>query len=600
MSLTLRRTLGLAGTAFALLSTACLDDRPVAPEPNDVAAAVRIGFRATILQAAAGQTVHIRAFYSHTDGTEITPPSSPTVVSVTPGVPQTVGVVVRIATCLADTQRAAPTSNTCQVGITLTLEDENGVPIDEQTSPPPQPLPPGGTTTIGTPITFAPVAQVSIGAIPVMRETETRTLTASATDAQGNVLPSRTFKWTSDKPSVLTVNAVTGATTAVGVGSAIITAVTGVKSTTTTARVIHRVASVVITPPPTSDVRAAATVTLVAMPKAADGTDAGDLADRTIAWTVVNPAGGAPTATVAPTGIVTGVFPGDADVTASIDGVKQTIRLRVVAASVAIETIPTLLLAGTTFPLRATVLDAKNAPLANVPITWSTSDPAIITVGQTGSVTAVRDGVAVITATGGGASGTARIHVTSTSLGVQPSTAQVGVGRTLQITPVAPPALVTWQTSNPAVATVSSTGLVTGRSPGNVLIWATALSPSAAHLGTATIVVTEGSLEIRPASAFMNRGDTLRFTATARDKNGAVVNVPIVWTSSNPQLASIDAGGLVFGAAPTVATIKAAGGGLEATASVTITDASGFVVSSRAGIGRESAPASTTRRTPRN
>ena len=150
MSATLRRAIGVAGAALALVSTACLDDRPVSPEPNDAAAAaVRIGFRATILQAAAGQTVRIRAFYTRTDGTDITLPSSPTEVSVTPGVPQTVGVVVRIATCLADTQRAAPTSNTCQVGIELTLEDENGVPIDQQTSAPPQPLPPGGTTTIG-------------------------------------------------------------------------------------------------------------------------------------------------------------------------------------------------------------------------------------------------------------------------------------------------------------------------------------------------------------------------------------------------------------------------------------------------------------------
>ena len=600
MSTMLRHAIGLAGAALALVSTACLDDRPVSTEPNDAAAAVAIGFHATILQAAAGQTVRIRAYYNRTDGTDVTLPSSPTEVSVTPGVPQTVGVVVRIATCLADTQRATPTSNTCQVGIQLTLEDENGIPIDEQTSPPPQPLPPGGTTTIGTPITFAPVAAVSIGTIATMREGESRTFTASATAAQGNVIASRTFKWTSDNPAVLTVNAATGAATAVAFGSARVTAVTGVKSATTTVQVIRRVTSVVIEPNPPPPVFAAGTVSLVASAKAANGADAGDLAARTIAWSVVNPAGGAPTATVSSTGIVTGLSLGDADVTVSIDGVTSTARLRVTAARVAIETSPTLMLAGTTFPLRATVLDAKNAPIANVPVAWSSSDPSVATVAANGVVTAIRNGVSDITATGGGASGMARIHVTTTRLDVQPSTSQVGVGRTLQITPVAPPGPVTWETSNPAVATVSATGLVTGRSPGNVLIWATSLSPSAAHLGTATIVVTENTLQISPTAAFINPGETLRFTATVRDRNGAILNVPITWTSSEPQLAPIDATGLVFGAAPTVATIKAAGGGVEATASLTIVGESQSLVSPRAGTGRLSTPASTTRRTPRN
>ena len=364
-------------------------------------------------------------------------------------------------------------------------------------------------------------------------------------------------------------------------------------------QVIRRVTSVVIGPSPVPPVLAAGTVTLVASPKAANGVDAGDLAARTIVWSVANPAGGAPTATVSATGVVTGVFPGDADVTVSIDGVTSTVRLRVTAARVAIETAPTLMLAGTTFPLRATVLDAKNAPIANVPVAWSASDASIATIAANGVVTAVRDGLSTITATGGGATGTAPIHVTSMRLDVQPSTAQVGVGKTLQITPVAPLGPVTWETSNPSVATVSSTGLVTGRAPGNVLIWATALSSFAAHLGTATIVVTENSLAITPSSAVIYHGDTLRFTATVRDRNGAILTVPITWTSSSPQLAPIDAGGLAVGAAPTVVTIKAAGGGLEATALLTILDNSQSAVSSRAGTGRESAPASPTRRIPR-
>ena len=90
------------------------------------------------------------------------------------------------------------------------------------------------------------------------------------------------------------------------------------------------------------------------------------------------------------------------------------------------------------------------------------------------------------------------------------------------------------------------------------------------------------------------------FVATARDSKGVILDVPITWSSSNPQLAPVDSGGLVYAAAPTVASIKAAGGGLQASSTLTITDALGSVVAPRRRTGRETAPASATKRVPRN
>jgi len=115
----------LAGVA-AMLATACLDDRPVAPNDQATKPTVRLGINATIMNARAGQTVQIRAFYRRKDGTDVTLPSSPTSVGVTPGEPKTVAVVVQIAACLADPQQAGGSASQCAVGITLTLVDENG------------------------------------------------------------------------------------------------------------------------------------------------------------------------------------------------------------------------------------------------------------------------------------------------------------------------------------------------------------------------------------------------------------------------------------------------------------------------------------------
>jgi len=175
--------------------------------------------------------------------------------------------------------------------------------------------------------------------------------------------------------------------------------------------VIRSVSSVVMSPDPATVV-VARTLQLVAVPKAADGTDAGDLADRKVTWSVANAAGPI-RATVSGTGLVTGLYPGDADVTVSIDGVTKTLRVVVTAASLRIASPSTFMLTGTSVQLTAIVLDANSAVLANVPVTWSSSNPNVAAIDANGVLTATTPGFVTITATGGGVSGTAFMHVES-------------------------------------------------------------------------------------------------------------------------------------------------------------------------------------------
>jgi hypothetical protein len=277
--------------------------------------------------------------------------------------------------------------------------------------------------------------------------------------------------------------------TGVAAGTARVTATAGVRSASVTVRVIRRVSTVVVSPDPAPNVRAAATLTFVATPKAADGSDAGDLADRTITWSVVNPAGPTRTASVSTGGGVTGVFPGDADVTVSVDGVSKTVRVRVTAASVAVESASTIVLVGTKMPLNATVLDANDAPIPNVPVTWTSSDPTVATVDATGLVTAIAPGLAVITATGGGAIGSRPVHVTSLQLDIQPTTAEIPTGTTLQFSAPNAAGPITWTTSDATIATISGTGIVTGWLPGTVSIIGTTSTPFGVQRGTAQLVV---------------------------------------------------------------------------------------------------------------
>ena len=197
----------------------------------------------------------------------------------------------------------------------------------------------------------------------------------------------------------------------------------------------------------------------------------------------MNPAGSTPTATVSTTGVVTGVYPGNADVTVSVDGVTQTLRVVVTAGGLRIQG-PAIVYAGAKASLTATVVDAKNATLANVPIAWSTSDPSVATVDANGVLTAVAVGSAKVTATAGASSASATVRVIRrvSTIVMSPQPATVVVARTLQLVAVPKASdgadagdladrVVSWSVVNPAgstrTATVSATGLVTGVYPGN-------------------------------------------------------------------------------------------------------------------------------------
>lgn len=141
------------------------------------------------------------------------------------------------------------------------------------------------------------------------------------------------------------------------------------------------------------------------------------------------------------------------------------------------------------------------------------------------------------------------------SVVVTPMVAEVPLGQTLQLE--AQPRdsaggalggrLVTWATSNAAIASVSTTGLVTASSPGQVTITATSEGIS----GTAQVTVTTSSqpvtsVTVAPQISMIEVGTTLPLTATARDAANEVVGGrPVTWTSNDPAVASVSAAGVV-------------------------------------------------------
>jgi uncharacterized protein YjdB len=129
--------------------------------------------------------------------------------------------------------------------------------------------------------------------------------------------------------------------------------------------------------------------------------------------------------------------------------------------------------------------------------TWTSSNPSVATIDNSGLATAVAVGTTTITATSGGITATTTLTVSNqviTSIAVTPATATLIIGQTQQLTATATLSdnttsnvtnSVTWSSSNPAVATVTNTGLATAISTGTATITASAGTVT----GTSTITV---------------------------------------------------------------------------------------------------------------
>lgn len=195
--------------------------------------------------------------------------------------------------------------------------------------------------------------------------------------------------------------------------------------------------------------------------------------------------------------------------------------------------------------------------------TWSSATPAVATVDANGLVTAVGGGTSVITATLGGLTATSTVNVwfaTATVTLAQAAGQSTTIRQegSVQINPTfvdAAGATVTgrqvvWTSSNPAVARVSNSGLVSGLTDGTTTITATTLDN---HSGTIVITVSGAPLVFAAAVAptwnrYIGGGQTEQLVASATAQSGTTLSLvgrTVVWTSATPAVATVSATGLV-------------------------------------------------------
>jgi len=420
----------------------------------------------------------------------------------------------------------------------------------------------------------SPVASVSVAppsaTVPVGQSVQ---LSATPKDANGNALTGRAVTWSSSNTSVANVDG-SGLVTAAAAGSATITATSEGQSGTS---------SITVTPPAankfvigdrvqTTDVTnirnaPAVSGTLVGtQPAGAQGTVVGgpvvDAAgDQAIRWQVD--------------------FDQGADGWAAEPYSSITVS-GVAVSSVTVTPASANLPVGQTVQLTATPKDANGNPLTGRMVTWSSSNNSVASVTSSGLVSGGAAGSATITATSEGQSGTASITVTSVpvaSVSVTPTSANVNEGKTVQLTATPKDGggnplsgrTIAWSSSNTAVATVSSSGLVTGKVAGSATITATSEGQSGASAIT-VVHVPVASVTVSPASGSVPVGSTLQLTATPKDASGnALTGRTITWSSSDNSVATVSSSGLVSGVVAGSATITATSEGQSGPSAITVT-----------------------------
>lgn len=184
--------------------------------------------------------------------------------------------------------------------------------------------------------------------------------------------------------------------------------------------------------------------------------------------------------------------------------------------------------------------------------------------------------------------------VTVSRIDVSASTTTLSPPATLQLSAVARTAAgsiitspsLTWTSSANTIAAVNGSGVVTAVAPGSVTI--TAANGSVTGRVTLTVVAAGGtvaSASVTLSDASIELGGLTQAALVVRDANNAVIAVgtrPVVWSSSNPSIATVSTGGIItaigVGTTQVRATVTEGANQIVGNATLTVTPVVGAPV----------------------
>lgn len=261
------------------------------------------------------------------------------------------------------------------------------------------------------------------------------------------------------------------------------------------------------------------------------------------------------------------------------DGAKAAVQVEVAGApatTLALNADALAMEKGQVTGLRAIFDDAAE----DTRVVWRSEDENIAQVDAVGRVTAVGGGVTRVSAvTPGGLSASAEVsvHVSGTAVRITPEDVTVGNGAQLRMDTYYLPGDTTdaidhWSSSDRGILRVSADGTMSAVGEGTAVLSVF----SEEGLSGSTVITVEKAadeFEVSPAAATIERGTTLALEPRFLNAQGQVDEQSsahyVTWTSSNPDVASVE-DGVVTALRSGTTTVSAAADGKTASCSLRV------------------------------
>ena len=370
-------------------------------------------------------------------------------------------------------------------------------------------------TTAGTCPNTA-TASITVNALPTITGTSTVCVGSTVT-LTGSGTPAGSTPWASSDASVATITS-SGVVTGVAAGTTTITYTNDNGCSITETVTVNALPTIT----GTSTVCVGSTVTLTG-----SGTPAGSTP-----WASSD----ASVATITSSGVVTGVAAGTTTITYTNDNGCS------ITETVTVNALPTITGTSTVCVGSTVTLTGSGTPAGSTP--WASSDASVATITSSGVVTGVAAGTTTITYTNdNGCSITETVTVNA--LPTITGTSTVCVGSTVTLTGSGTPAGSTpWASSDASVATITSSGVVTGVAAGTTTI--TYTNDNGCSI---TETVTVNALPTITGTSTVCVGSTVTLTGSGTPAGSTP------WASSDASVATITSSGVVTGVAAGTTTI---------------------------------------------
>ena len=228
---------------------------------------------------------------------------------------------------------------------------------------------------------------------------------------------------------------------------------------------------------------------------------------------------------------------------------------------------------GETLSLKATV-SPSNASYDG--LTWTSTNPKVASVSESGLVSAISEGNTTITVMAGGKTASCSVSVASrfvavSSISLSKTSMELVKGESVTLTASVSPDEATdksviWTSNAPSIASVDENGKVSAINGGSATITVKAGDKTATC--AVTVVVPVESVTLDKESLTLIKGESAILTATVKPDDATEKN--LTWSSSDETIVSVDQNGKVSAVKGGEAMVTVNAGGKTSTCTVTV------------------------------